>query len=111
MNAELTYAIKFVSDMEKAIAFHQNKLGLKLRFQTPGWSEFETGDVTLALHPATPENPNGSVQLGYKVADLRDLYARRAEMGLEFTSPPREEHGTWLARFRDADGAECSISQ
>ena len=53
MATALTYAIKFVEDMEKAVGFHVDMLGLKLRFHSPEWSEFETGTTTLALHIAS----------------------------------------------------------
>ena len=61
---KLNYAIKFVSDMDAAVAFYRDTIGLKLGFQSPFWSEFETGETKLALHPASDENPAGSVQLG-----------------------------------------------
>lgn len=110
MPTKLAYAIKFVADMDKAVRFHRDTLGLPLKFQSPEWSEFATGDVTLALHAASPQNPAGSVQLGYNVDDLTALYEARAKAGIDFTSPPRAQHGTQLARFRDSEGAECSIS-
>ena len=55
----LSYAIKFVSDMDTAVAFYRDSLGLPLTFQSPFWSEFDTGETKLALHPASDENPAG----------------------------------------------------
>jgi catechol 2,3-dioxygenase-like lactoylglutathione lyase family enzyme len=106
----LNYAIKFVADMDKAIAFYRDTLGLPLKFQSPFWSEFATGETTLALHPASAENPPGSVQLGLGADSLSDFYAGRGELGIEFTQPPQEMHGVHIARFRDCDGAEVSVS-
>jgi lactoylglutathione lyase len=110
MEARFSYAIAFVADMEKAIAFHREVLGLKLRFTSPHWSEFDTGDVTLALHPANAENPAGAVQLGFSVDDVRKLYETRMESGLEFTAAPRPESGAMLARIRNCEGAEISLA-
>jgi predicted enzyme related to lactoylglutathione lyase len=110
MKSRFSYAITFVSDMEKAIAFHREVLGLTPKFTTPHWSEFETGDVTLALHPASPENPAGTVQLGFAVDDVAKLYATRGDNGLDFTSPPRPQSGSTLARIRNSEGAEISLS-
>jgi catechol 2,3-dioxygenase-like lactoylglutathione lyase family enzyme len=107
----LNYAIKFVSDMDAAVAFYRDTLGLKPGFQSPFWSEFETGGTKLALHPASEENPAGSVQLGLGSDDLDRLYAEAAEKGIVFTSPPTDMHGTRIARIRDPDGAEISLSQ
>src|SRR5215212_7188094 len=63
----LTYAIKYVADMERAIAFHRDVLGLPLKFESPFWSEFDTGGTTLALHPITGDHKPGEVQLGFAV--------------------------------------------
>jgi hypothetical protein len=32
---QLTYAIKFVADLDRAIAYHRDVLGLLLMFQSP----------------------------------------------------------------------------
>lgn len=106
----LNYAIKYVSDMDQAVAFYRDTLGLELKFQSPFWSEFATGDTTLALHPASDDNAAGSVELGFAVGNLGEFYERRAELGLQFTRPPKEMHGVHIARFRDVDGAEISVS-
>ena len=106
----LTYAIKFVDDMDRAITFYRDKLGLELKFQSPFWSEFATGDTVLALHPASDENPAGSVELGFALDNLGDFYARREELGIHFTREPKEQHGLHIAQIRDADGARVSVS-
>jgi catechol 2,3-dioxygenase-like lactoylglutathione lyase family enzyme len=107
---KLNYAIKFVSDMDAAVAFYRDTIGLKLGFQSPFWSEFETGETKLALHPASDENPAGSVQLGLGTADIDNFFAAGQSGGIVFTSPPTDMHGTRIARFRDIDGAEISVS-
>jgi len=107
----LNYAIKFVSDMDAAIAFYRDTLGLKLGFHSPFWSEFETGETRLALHPASDENPAGSVQLGLGVEDLDASLADAEAKGVTITSPAREVHGTRIARIRDCEGAEISVSE
>lgn len=106
----LTYAIKFVADMDAAIAFHRDVLGLPLKFQSPSWSEFATGETTLALHPASDRNPAGVVQLGFGVEDLPALYDEREARGLTFTGPLRTEHGATLGSILDSEGAECSLA-
>jgi len=47
---QLRYAIKFVADMDKAVKFYRDVLGLRVKFESPGWSEFVTGETTLAKH-------------------------------------------------------------
>ncbi len=110
MTTSLNYAIKYVSDMDMAVAFYSKQLGLRLRFQSPDWSEFETGATTLALHPASEEHPAGSCQLGFVVPDIDNFYNKRVNDGVVFTSPPTAMHGHKIARFKDEDGAESSVS-
>jgi catechol 2,3-dioxygenase-like lactoylglutathione lyase family enzyme len=111
MAARLTYVMKFVADMDRAVQFYRDTLGLPLKFQSPGWSEFATGDVTLALHPANERKPAGSVELGFHMEGLERIHAQTAADGLRFVTAPRREHGVLLASFLDSEGAECSASE
>lgn len=106
----LNYAIKFVSDMDSAVAFYRDTLGLKLGFQSPFWTEFETGGTKLALHPASGENPAGTVQLGFGTDDIDGFHAAAPANGIAFTQSPTDMHGTRFARFLDPDRAEISLS-
>jgi catechol 2,3-dioxygenase-like lactoylglutathione lyase family enzyme len=110
MQAKFSHSILFVADMDEAIAFYRDVMGLPLKSQSPFWSEFETGAVTLALHPASERNPPGRVQLGFETPGLSALYAAREANGLTFSAPPVDEHGTLLARIVDCEGAEVSLS-
>jgi lactoylglutathione lyase len=110
MQARFSHSILFVADMGRAIAFYRDVMGLPLKFQSPSWSEFETGSVTLALHPASERNPPGRVQLGFETPDLPVLYAQREANGLTFSAAPVDEHGALLARIVDCEGAEVSLS-
>ena len=106
---QLTYAIKYVADMDKAVAFHRDILGLTLKFASPFWTEFDTGATTLALHAADIAHPAGGVQLGFGSDDLDAFYAAREANGVTFTSPPTAMHGSRIARFLDSEGAESSL--
>lgn len=110
MQATFTYAIKFVADMDKAVRYHRDVLGLALKFQSPEWTEFNTGSTTLALHPASDTNPPGKVELGYSVENLQKIYDERAKNGIKFAAPPKPLHGVLLANFEDSEGARCSLS-
>src|SRR5215831_5314411 len=67
-----------VSDMDRSVRFYRDVLGLKLKFQSPDWSEFDLGPNTLALHgggtPAPPpsgkEQLAGRASIGFNVEDL-----------------------------------------
>jgi hypothetical protein len=75
---KLTYVIKFVGDMDRAVAFHRDTLGLPLSFSSPGWSEFATGETKLGLHPASEKNPPGRIL----AACSRSSWTRKAATSL-----------------------------
>jgi lactoylglutathione lyase len=111
MSAKLSYVIKFVADMDRAVKFYRDSLGLPLKFQSPEWSEFVTGETTLALHPASPRNPAGTVELGFTVADLQGFYREKSQEGVQFSMPPtKQDFGGVLAQFVDSEGGHCSVA-
>ena len=110
MAIKLGYAIHFVSDMDRAVAFYRDTVGLKLKFSSPEWSEFATGTTTLALHPASAENPAGTTHLGLHADDIAGVHRTWTAAGVRFTRAPTPEHGITLAEFVDPDGARVSLS-
>lgn len=42
--------IQYVRDMDRAIAFYRDGIGLEVAEQSPGWSMLKCGDAHLALH-------------------------------------------------------------
>ncbi len=110
MAPKVSYAILFVADMERAVRFYRDTLGLALKFQSPDWSEFATGETTLALHRASEKNPVGKVELGFSVADLQDFYKEMSAKGVKFPMPPaKQDFGGMLAQFTDSEGAHISV--
>jgi predicted enzyme related to lactoylglutathione lyase len=108
---KLTYVVKFVSNMEDAVHFYRDTVGLPLKSQSPGWSEFSTGSTVLALHPASERNPPGMVELGFCVDDLKAFHAAMAAKGVTFSMPPTDQEFGPLAQFLDSEGSACSVSQ
>lgn len=106
----LTYAIKYVADMDAAVAFHRDQLGLRLKFASPEWTEFLTGETTLALHIASADNPAGRVELGFAVDGLDAFYAAKNGNGLTFVEEPRAMHGMKIASVLDSEGQKTSVS-
>jgi len=111
MGPKLGYVIKFVADMDRAVKFYRDTLGLPLKFQSPDWSEFATGETTLALHPASPRNLAGTIELGFTVEDIQEFYREKSQAGLQFNMPPtKQDFGGMLAQFMDSEGGHCSVS-
>ena len=87
-------------------------LGLPLRFQSPGWSEFSTGETLLGLHPESEKNPAGSVELAFNVGNLEKFNQEVNGKGVQFSVPPTEQDfGGTLAQFLDSEGGHCSVAE
>src|SRR3979490_3466600 len=65
-------------DVERAAAFYQNALGLKLLFKAPpGLAFFDCGGVRLMLtRPEKPEFDHPSSVLYFAVADIRSAFGK-----------------------------------
>jgi lactoylglutathione lyase len=118
---KIDYAMVNVSDMARSVAFYRDVLGIALKFESPGWSEFDTGTTTLALHlapAATGQSAQsgptaGTCTLGFSVIDLGATYAELQSRGARFVMPPtmQPEEGILLAVCIDPDGLGISFAQ
>lgn len=124
MFKQVDYTMVMVSDMQKSIKFYRDVLGLPLKFESPEWTEFQTGTTTLALHGGAvkanhplhsteKENFAGSCSIGFQVEDLNKTYQALQAKGLKFIMPPtqREGEGIKLAVVLDPDGLPVSFAE
>ena len=112
MVSKLSYIIEFVGDMDRAVKFYRDVVGLPLKFQSPGWSEFSTGETSLGLHPASEKNPPGKIEIGFNVGDLKKFYDEMTAQGVVFPMPPtKQDFGGVLAQFVDSEGARVSVGE
>src|SRR5215813_8042253 len=102
-----------VSDMDRSVSFYRDVLGLKLKFQSPDWTEFDVDSTTLALHGGakpqsapTREQFAGTASIGFNVEDLERTCEEMKRKGARMVLPPteREGEGIRLAVFLDPDG-------
>jgi lactoylglutathione lyase len=115
----VSYAIVFVSDMKRSRAFYRDVIGLPLRFETPGWTEFATEGATLALHasddagPKEPSDrhPAGRCRPGIAVSDLDQFHARMVKNNVPCIQEPKEVFGARIAQYLDPDGLAISVSE
>ena len=114
------YVVVYVSDMQRSTDFYQNVLGLPVKFISPGWTEFDTGSVILALHRTGIEKlptmgarpPAGQAHLGFVVDDLQSLYEELSAKDVYFSLPPQlQPTGRTLAVLHDPDGFGITLQQ
>lgn len=123
MFKQIDYTMVVVSDMARSVEFYRDKLGIPLKFESPEWTEFQTGSTTLALHGggvATSGPPAGDLSkqagtcsLGFNVEDVDKTFEELKAKGIRFVMPPmqRENEGIRLAVAIDPDGLPISFAQ
>ncbi|MFZ0307253.1 MAG: VOC family protein [Candidatus Sulfotelmatobacter sp.] len=98
-------------DVERAAAFYEEKLGLKLLFKAPpGLAFFDCGGVRLMLERAEkPEFDHPSSVLYFSVPDIQAAYGKLKESGVRSEDEPHliakmPTHDLWMTFFRDSEG-------
>src|SRR3982751_3258547 len=95
MFKHVNYIMVVVSDMKRSVEFYRDKLGFALKVETPEWTEFQTGETTLALHGGgTPQTRTvaaddgtkyaGTCSIGFNVEELEKAYAELQARGVRF---------------------------
>jgi len=101
-----------VTDMERAIAFYRDTLGLHLRSR--GYvARFDIDGVLFELVPNTPGNVlpgTGNARLSLGVTNIQQAVATLEARGV-FATPIKAEPGGLLSYFRDPDGNEICLWQ
>lgn len=115
---ELAQVTNVVHDLDRAVRFHRDVLGLPLLFQAPpSLAFFQMGAVRLMLSP--PENAEqdhpGSV-LYFRVADIEGVHRSLVQRGVEFVGAPHRVHQAadydlWMAFFHDPDNNPMAIME
>jgi lactoylglutathione lyase len=111
-----------VSDMARSVRFYRDIIGLPLKFESPDWSEFQTGTTTLALHgggkPRTRNEGSegmsaGACSIGFNADNLDRVYEELKSKGVAFVMPPtlRKDEGIRLSICLDPDGLPISIAE
>jgi predicted enzyme related to lactoylglutathione lyase len=97
-------------DLERAVTFYRDKLGMKHLFTVPpNLAFFDCDGIRLLLSlPAKPEFDHASSIIYFRVDDILVAYATLAERGVQFEEKPGfvADMGTydlWLASFRDSE--------
>ncbi len=101
-----------VKDMNRSVAFYRDVLGLKLLFHQDNWSQFDTGQILLGLHPEGDEvkvSPTTGFSAGIYVDDIVKTVAELKRRGGHIAIDPRPEpFGRW-ALLKDPDGYNVQI--
>ena len=97
-------------DVERAVAFYRDKLGMKLLFSVPpNLAFFDCNGIRLMLSlPAKPEFDHPSSIIYFNVDNIQQASQTLSARGVQFEEQPVfvADMGTydlWLASFRDSE--------
>ena len=98
-----------VHDIDRAVVFYRDALGLDFLFDAGPLAFLTCGDVRLMLtKPETEEFDHPSSTLYFRVADIEAARAELVERGVPFDDEPHliarmPDHELWMTFFRDPD--------
>lgn len=98
-----------VQDLDRAVAFYRDKLGMKFLFRVPRMAFFDCSGVRLLLGLSEGESTDVHASiLYYKVQDLEGTCEALRSRGVDFDSGPHKiadmpDHELWMAFFRDSE--------
>ena len=100
-----------VKDLDRAIAFYRDVLGMTFLFQAPpGMAFFDCGGIRIMLGVADrPDLDHPASIIYYKVDDIEKVYEVFKARGIEFIIKPHlvapmPTYDLWLADFKDSEG-------
>lgn len=106
-----------VHDVDRALAFYRDRLGLPFLFQFPGLAFVRAGDVRLMLSkPEEAEHDHPGSILYFRVGDIEAVCATLAGRGVAFRDRPHVVHRgpgqeLWMAFFDDPDGNVLAVME
>lgn len=116
MSTETTFGLSkirqialVVHDLQAAIAFYRDALGMKFLFEVPGQlAFFDCSGIWLMLSPPEKDFDQAGSVLYFEVDDIQAAHRALADRGVTFIGEPHRiaDMGTyelWMAFFRDLD--------
>jgi methylmalonyl-CoA/ethylmalonyl-CoA epimerase len=98
-----------VKELQRAIRFYRDALGLRFLFETPEMAFFDCGGMRLMLGYSTHGDATYSSIIYYNTADIQGTVDLLRGQGVQFDAPPRmvvkmPDHNLWMAFFHDSEG-------
>jgi methylmalonyl-CoA/ethylmalonyl-CoA epimerase len=99
-----------VKDLDRAIAFYRDRLGMRFLFRAPNLAFFDCDGIRLMLGPAEdPEFDHPGSVLYYVVEGLEAVHEALLSRGVTFRAGPHKvadlgDRELWMAFFEDGEG-------
>lgn len=112
MNIESVTFMLMAQDMDRAVAFYRDVVGLEVRSQSTMWSELAHGDAIVALHGGGDGGFN-ETGLSFQVPDIDSACAQVEAGGAGIRMAPEDRPGEpiKLAELTDPEGNGFTLTQ
>lgn len=104
-----------VHDLDRAVIFYRDALGMQFLFEAPGMAFFQCGAVRILLGAAEqPEFDHPASILYFNVDDIHSAYKTLTARGVEFRGEPHvvhraQDHDLWMAFFHDSEDSTLAL--
>lgn len=101
-----------VTDMDRAVQFYSQTLGLSVKDQQDQWTELELDGQTIGLNGRSEESPSGDGGALIAFAsdgDIEDEVSRLTAAGVEFSGEVSDHPWGRIAPFKDPDGNDLQL--
>ena len=118
------YVILIVEDLDRALGFYVDVLGLRVGHRSGDYAQLDTGTTRLALYTRSamaktlgmaldpPVSNAPGFELGFKVSDVDAGFAELIARGAQPVMPPTDRFwGQRTAYLRDPDGHLIELAQ
>jgi methylmalonyl-CoA/ethylmalonyl-CoA epimerase len=98
-----------VQELESAVNFYRDSLGMDFLFQVPNMAFFDCGGIRILLAvPEKGDSDRRSSIIYFKVVDIHTETEALRERSVVFTSEPQliaemPDHDLWMSFFQDLD--------
>ena len=99
-----------VSDLQRAVVFYREALGMKFLFEVPRMAFFDCGGIRMMLGLPEGDGPaQTATVIYYKVDDIRESFEVLTARGVTFKGEPHfiarlPDHDLWMVFLTDSEG-------
>lgn len=112
MNPQAIKYVLWVQNMDRAVAFYRDTMGLEEGFASPDWSELRFGGAIIGLHSGG-DGSRKQTRLSIQCEDVTPAFAAAIEAGAQAVQSParREGEPIILSTIADPEGNVIMLTQ
>ncbi len=98
-----------VTDMQRAVTFYRDSLGLEVLEHDGDWSEVTAGDQRIGLNASESPAGQGGAVIAFAVDDIQATVDSLKEKGVDFSGELSDHPWGRIAPFKDPDGNDLQV--